>query len=402
VKNVNTIIVIVILLAVTGCENELPVNPTYQDTFIKYFGMGGDQTDELGVDLVATTDGFVLLGETISNRGKRSIYVVKTNLLGNDIWQQKYDAEFNVSPSSLAIAPDGNMIIGATAEDSTGNKDVLMLLLDSQGNMIDSALYKNAQYDEEVSEVIVAEDGGFAVLGTTTEVISPKKTGILVLRTYPQSLDTLPRTQWTRIHDGGTTNTGVGIVQSGNVFYCLATSDSKNGQTPDRKLTNFQFFSLDMFGEPIADNGFQGSTDNERSSNVIKTEGGFVLLGNTLTASGSGIYVVRLSQNMVVINEFRLNGINITGNSIVDIGSGYVILGYKEELTGDRNIYLVNTDKFGNIVKERTYGSIAEKDEGGKGIAVLENGHIVFVATVDMGSQTKMALFKTDPAGDLY
>ena len=401
-KNINTITIVLAVLVFTGCENELLLNPTYQDTFIKYFGMGGDQTDELGVDMAAASDGFVLLGETISNRGKRSIYVVKTNVLGNDVWQQKYDAEFDVSPSSLAIAPDGSMIIGATSVDSTGNKDILMLLLDSQGNLIDSALFKNKLFDEEVSEVIVTEDGGFAVIGTTTEVIPPKITGILVLRTYPQSLDTLPRTEWTRIHDGGTSNTGVGIVQSGNVFYCLGTSDSKIGQTPDRKLTNFQFFSLDMFGEPISDNGYQGSTDNERSSEVIKTEGGFVLLGNTIATSGSGIYVVRLSKNMVVINDFSIFGNNITGNSIVDIGSGYVILGYKEELTGDRNIYLVNTDKFGNIVKERTYGSLAEKDEGGKGLVVLENGHIAFVATVDMGSQTKMALFKTDPAGDLY
>jgi len=397
-----------------GCEVGEGPGPSYLKTFIKYYGLGGDQTDEYGTDLALVSDGFVLLGKTVSNTDLESIYVVKANGLGNEVWNKKFGGAYNCEPASINITPEGNFIIGATATDTLGNKDMMLLLIGPDGTLVDSVMYGEPNLDETVGEVITDENGGYVLIGTTIN----KEANIeetIVLRTYPMSLDTLPQADWRRVHSEGKKSQGKSIVQAEGRFYCLGSSNSNNGKNGSMDLMNYQFFPLDNYGEQI-NNTYWGTLEDDLASQVINTDGGFVVLGNTVGSyigevpESSNIYLLKLSTQLVELSRLTITSNAdsdqdkpVFGKSVLDIGSGYVILGYKVDQADNKNIYLVNVNKAGEVVFERTYGSSNPVlHEGGNGLAQLEDGHFVFVATVDMGSQSKMALFKTDPNGDLY
>ena len=97
---------------------------------------GGDNRD-IANDIAETIEGgFIMTGSTNSfNNGDYDNWVIKTDINGNMIWEQIYGGDRDDGGRAISQTSDGGYIItGYTYSFGTGNSDLWLLKIDSQGN----------------------------------------------------------------------------------------------------------------------------------------------------------------------------------------------------------------------------------------------------------------------------
>ena len=387
----NAAIILLFAVTVLGCENTLTVDPTFDSHYVKYYGMKGDQE---GRDMAKVADGFVLLGRTDSDNFGKQVYVVKTDFLGNQQWSMSYGGVFNEDPASIDVDANGNIIIATTVGTSNGTTDMVMYRLNSDGSFSDSLVYGDPSFSEVAKEAISLTTGDYMIMGTTDQVVG-KQNAILIYRTEINSLTPLLQTFWTRIHGEGTSDIAGGIVESNGRYHVLGTSDSDNANTAGN---NMLIFSLDGTGEQFLAT-FWGTDDDQTAEKLIDVEGGFVLAGTSSNGVNSNIIIQPVTESLGSSQAAILvPKNNVSARDIMDIGTGYVILGTEQLGVTDTNIYLTEIDKFGNVMWETTFGG-DEIDLGASGLFQDNDGGVVFLGTVDLESQSKMALIKVNDSG---
>jgi len=392
-----TTIWILMLLLVSSCDTTLNIEPSYESHFVKYFGGKGDQEAR---DMVTVSDGYILLGSSDSDLLGKQVLIIKTDFLGNTIWTRNYGGIYNEDPQSIGIAPSGEFVISSTLNYPDATSDIKVHLLASDGSKTDSLIYGDPNFSEFATDAIALVNGDYIILGTTTNVPAPLVSAIVVLRTEPNSLNLLPEASWRRVHGEGDNDSAAEVVEVFDIqsnsyeYYVLGTSNSNQASNYDMLI-----FSLDETGEQINVN-FWGTDDNDIAGSLIKLESGFGLFGTT-TNGASNNYLFQqvgpslMNRSAIITGERP----NIIGRDIIDIGTAYIIIGTEIIGVEDTNIYLAKIDKlFPTVYWETTFGG-TELDEAASGLYLDADGGIVFLATVDLESQTKMALIKVNPEG---
>src|ERR1044072_8507661 len=90
--SLNCILLSVLFLA---CDTASNVEPMYEEYFTKYYGEDGEQQ---GVDIVLNNDGsMVLLGNSLSQEDPISPFIVKTDAIGNVLWQREFKTDDEIA-----------------------------------------------------------------------------------------------------------------------------------------------------------------------------------------------------------------------------------------------------------------------------------------------------------------
>ena len=149
---------------------------------------GGTGSEE-GKSIVQTEDGgFIVVGYTNSlGKGGDDVYVVKTDEIGHVVWQKHFGGSLDEEASSVSQTDDGGYIItGYTNSSGSGGKDVYLLRLNANGDMIWERTY-GTKSDEIGTSVIQCMDGGFAISGysisTSGDFDQEKNKEIYVIKT---------------------------------------------------------------------------------------------------------------------------------------------------------------------------------------------------------------------------
>ncbi len=140
--------------------------------------LGGGNYDEI-TDVIQLDDGsFHMTGTTASNDGDVSgnhggsdVWIVKTDISGNILWQHSYGGSETDSPFSMAHNYEGGWLIGSYTNsgdgdvtDSLGDFDYWILNTDSTGNILWQKSYGGSSKDVCYSVVNTADEG-FALAG---------------------------------------------------------------------------------------------------------------------------------------------------------------------------------------------------------------------------------------------
>lgn len=398
---VNILSILLSIFCIVSCDTAETVQPS--ENFYKLYGGLGNHT---GVDMEVFDNNYFILGNAVNQAGRSRIFVVRADENGDEIWKMQFGGNNGSVAKSMDMDNDGNLIISSTINSPSGNKDVMFLWVDQNGQKIDSAVYGSPVYDEEAGEVLAASDGSFLMIGTTWELNPEDEAGrvnkIQILRTEPNSLDTLSLQQWERFKAQGTRDFGVSIRERGGTFYCLGHSDSED-VTGSGELDGFNliFFQIDQFGREISARVF-GTPADETATSILEIDQGFVLTGNTFQNGKNSIFVTRVTNRLGLQNSFYVNSTkNIEGASLVDLGLSYLVLGTELISNSDNNIYLANIDKTGGIIWENFFGSSQTMDTGGNSLRLLPGNSFVFVGTIDLDNQQKMCVLKVDKNGEL-
>ena len=125
---------------------------------------GGDYND-WGHSVQQTIDGgYILTGWTLSFGNGGDIYLVKTDLDGNEEWSQTYGGEYNEGGYCGKQTIDGGYIICGYTESFSLNEDVYIIKTDESGIEEWSQTYGGNGWDEGYS-VQQTIDGGYIITG---------------------------------------------------------------------------------------------------------------------------------------------------------------------------------------------------------------------------------------------
>jgi hypothetical protein len=256
-----------------------------------------------GVDLNGS--GYVAVGFTkIGAADPEDIWLVKTDLNGDIVWEKTFGDVERDAPSSIYRTTDGGFIIsGSTELPSAGDFDALLIKTDSDGNLSWSKTYGGTERDI-ASDVKQTDDGGYIIAGHTESFGHVNNyTDSWLIKTDNDG-DTLWTKTWgSDEHDGA-----MSVVQ---------TTDGGFVWTGYRKMSTF---IQDLW--------------------VVKTDAD----GNTLSSKTYGGTFNSIGR---CINKIDNGSLIITGN-------------YYNEVTNTRDIWLLNFDPTFTDVKRDDETKIPE------------------------------------------
>lgn len=191
---------------------------------------------------------------------------MKTDSVGEVIWEVVYGGEEDEWPYRTVLTSDGGILIaGFTRSEGQGGKDILLLKLDSDGEEEWHNTYGDSM-NQYCGGVVELSNGDFAVCGTT-EPADGHSEDIYLFRVNSGG-DLI----WDRAYDtGGSADYGRGILRTENDNLVIA------GEYHDRY---FFLFRTDSDGEIIWQSHWGDRFADQKCVGVIPTEeGGYVLGG---------------------------------------------------------------------------------------------------------------------------
>ncbi len=128
----------------------------------------GNSASDFLHDLDVTPDGgFILSGYRRDYiAGNNQAYLIKTDSTGNVQWAKTYSGSVRENAQSITVTDNGYLISGITNSFGAGNYDIMLINLDSMGNIIWSNAYGGA-LDDFGNDAVLTPSGEIYILGTT-------------------------------------------------------------------------------------------------------------------------------------------------------------------------------------------------------------------------------------------
>lgn len=258
----------------------IKTDPNGKKNWIKTFG----EIDhiEWGKWVQQTFDGgYIILGiEDVNNVYSSNIYLLKTDELGNKLWDRTFEP-----PSAGYIirqTSDGGYIILGYSESPSIGEGIYIIKTDSEGNQIWYRTINNNFFNINWCNPDIKQttDGGFIVLGTLNMVESPDYDSIDF---YLIKLDSEGNTTWNKTYGAGKKNEyGCCILQTSDSHFILAGIEQKR----DSYNTSTLIIKTDLNGIKIwerriyANDYFEyGKCSIEPHSIIEPSSGGYVVGG---------------------------------------------------------------------------------------------------------------------------
>ncbi len=410
--------IILIFALLLSCDSASNLELPQDNYFFKYFGNDGTQT---GVDLEVDSEGNIyLLGSTDS---ASSIMLIKTDSKGDLIWQKYFGTNNADKARDLLLTTDNKLAVLANSAPSFAttsvSSDIYIAILNTNGDILQTKIVGQAS-SNEVGYSISQTNDGFIVAGSTTAVEAKGSTLVdtdltdgLQIRFYSNLAIDYPTT-WRQKVGSEFSDVIVNLTQNENGEFSLFGYSNKKlpFSTSTRNNYNYWVRTINSFGEPtrvetyVTDN----STDFVLNS-AIKTDEGFLLVGQSAVNSGSKLYVSRLSKNLSFTKNFphvdlgipiSLEKYDRAPNSSIASFNSEIYLFSNHSFNDQSYWYFDKLSSDGvSSLKERVLFGGEFEDEIGA-IKVLKDGRIVMIGTMAIGSrgsEQKMTLVKVNSSG---
>ena len=405
------IFLLVFMAVLYSCDTTEKVTPAQGKVFIKLYGGRGS---EEGRDLALLPDGgFVLVGSTTSNsNGGKDVYIVRTDEIGNMIWERNYGGSSDDIGNSVILGSNNTLYVcGESTFEGLApikNRDVFVLNINlDDGSLIgDEKKYGAVFRDEAGEDIIELENGDFFITSTMYHEDTSK---YFLIETDGQ-LNMLPN----RGRYIGTEKTNNYSAKSfdnsgdvNNPFICYGSVyRTVNGE----KSFWFRSFLYRSNSDATVSPEYYGTQNNNQiCTDAFHTmDGGYILSGYTDELGLNNEMLVKVNRNqkeewrMVYPNEFNRD---IVGAKVVQTLDGGFIVSSTIEMDDPKKdeISILKINAVGEEEWRKTFGS--DDDDKAASILQLEDGSYVVVGTIGFDINTeslsKMCLLKINPEGDL-
>ena len=130
-----------------------------------WYNAFGGKDDETAEDIIATDDGYILVGSTDSfGLNYKDIYVIKTDKKGKKVWERKYGGNYDDEAYAISKAPDGGYVIAGKTQTRRNGTNLYLIKIDENGKQKWERSYGGEEDDSAYD--IVAEDDGYLIVGT--------------------------------------------------------------------------------------------------------------------------------------------------------------------------------------------------------------------------------------------
>jgi len=132
----------------------------------------GGKKEDRAEAIIKDDGGYVIAGSTESwGHGDKDMYLIKTDKSGNRLWHQVYGGEDDDVANDIIATDDGYVIVGTTDSFDLTDKDVYVVKVDKHGKLLWQHLYGGGR--DDVGNAIIEDDDGYVVVGGTASTGKP-------------------------------------------------------------------------------------------------------------------------------------------------------------------------------------------------------------------------------------
>lgn len=410
-------IVLIALGLINACDTTSSVSPNQGQTFIKLFGGNGS---EEGKDLIALPDGgFVMVGSTTSSsgtfipNGEKDVYVVRTDNIGNVVWENSYGGTGDDVGNSVILGTNNSLYVcGEVTQDSSlivGLRDMIVLNLNlDNGSLIGGEHYYGDTLKDEFGTSILETENGFLLTATH----QTENSKFFMVETDRNLLALPNRSKYVTGDEGvnnlsATTFEKVSYSASDPPFICFGSVYEFNSLT-----YKFQSFEYNTNNQNAIFQELYGSNANDEYCTDADQllDGGYILAGFAVVGGINNEMLVKIDPNRQLVGAPQIYSNEYNAN-VRDCGvyqtrdGGYIVSSTIElpDPDGGDEISLLRTNSEGEELWRNSYGS-NENDIGAK-VVELDDGSFVVVGTIGFDinpdSKSKMCLMKVNANGEL-
>ena len=305
---------------------------------------GGAANDDVQF-IISENDAYVIVGRTYSfGEGDADLWLIKTDLNGNMIWNQTYGGPGTEWAFSIVkTSDDGYVLLGRTNSFGQGDNDFWLVKTDSNGVLEWNRTIGDSG-DDRGRFLVNTSDGGFLLLGWTNSYGSGE------VDYWAIKTDSLGNPQWNKTYGGELADRGITIAKAYNDEYILAGSSSSFGAGN----SDIWLVKIDSIGNQIWNKTY-GEIEGESVRSIVMTEdGGYAFVGYTSSFGAGdqdGWFVKINSTGTILWNQTYGEEANEILHSFQKIEQGgYLLSGSSASYgIGDTDFWLMKTDSKGII-----------------------------------------------------
>lgn len=247
-------------------------NPAFTKTY------GGALDDYLNAMAQSSEGSLFLAGGTTTEENGTDMYLVRTDSAGNRLWSKTYGGEGDENANAIVVTDDGGLVLAGTTDSiGAGANDFYLVRADGDGNALWSQTYGGASF-ELLYAAQVTSDGGIVLAGVTGS------SGAGGSDAYVVKTDGAGVSDWARTF-GGTQNEYVySVIEVSTGGYLAVGSTTSAGAGG----ADAYVLRIDAAGNQVWAQNFGGAGQDRAQSVVELAEGGF-LVGGYTDSSGAGL-----------------------------------------------------------------------------------------------------------------
>ncbi|WP_018342881.1 hypothetical protein [Cytophaga aurantiaca] len=396
-----------VALVLGSCRKE-KIQPEQANSFIKYYGKGG--TQKAGNVALTPDGGYVLVGTTDSYGDGKQILVIKTDKFGNEEWNKVLGGAGDDEGNWIEVATDGGyVVVGSKAESaSSSSTDVWIVKLNSDGTQYQEFTYGNLNFKEKGNKILLTNDQGYIVIGSTTQTIKA------VSAVYLVKVDPVFTKEWEAIFGvDNAMNVGTAIQQLKDSVYLTSASTYLPSTSQSNILITTGKLKIDGAYDATSSYDKNGAIVEPNIANavdILSIPGSAFVLGNTTSTSNSEIYIMKLniSTSSVSKNYYKEFGTarnDIATDFSLNADGGFIITGSTIDAdNGMSNVLVMRTDSQGNVLWTKQFGGSG--NDYGASAKQTADGSFIVSATIQFGgnatgSNSVMSLIHLTSNGEL-
>jgi hypothetical protein len=314
---------------------------------------GGTGREFSGSVHVTSDGGYIIIGNSNSfDQGRNAVYLVKTDSLGNLMWETNVGDGYGGQGYSSQVANDGGYIITGLTSSRLGEKAVYLLKTDSNGVLEWENTFKGKGSSAGWS-VQVAIDGGYIIAGYTKASVAEGGNNVYLVKT-----DLRGELEWEKYFGGTYYDRGHSVQVTGDGGYIIAGETESFGAGK----SDVYLIKTNSNGE-LEWNKTYGGPENDIGWCVrVTSDGGYIIAGLTDSygVGGSDVYLVKTDSNGKLMWEKAFGRAGYDRGYCVQVtdDGGYVISGFvtASNVSLGYDVYLVKTDSNGDLEWEKTFG----------------------------------------------
>lgn len=294
--------------------------------------------------------------------------------------------------NSVAAANDGGFaVIGSS--NSSGNKQVYLLKTDSAGKELWNNSFGGKNFEDGIN-IKNTSDGGYIICGITKSFKENYDGDVYLIKT-----DSLGKEEWSKLYGGEKMEIGNYVLQTPEGAYLIAGNCIKPDKTQDMYL-----LKVDSKGNELWNKSFSSVTtyDAESKGVVITLKGSIVVGGAMQNSKGYNNTLIQLGAENDTSWQSSSGGEEANHlNSIIAFSdSGFVFCGTVGGGTG--NAFIMKTNKYGKKIWSKSLGVPENYESFNTVIETMDHNIIAVGSTTGKGNgKFDVYLVKFDSKGKI-
>jgi len=312
----------------------LSTSSLYAISWAKTFG---GISEEIPYSICETSDGrYIVAGSTYSfGAGNTDFLVIKLNSFGNIEWKKTFGGTDNDYATSICETSDsGSIVAGWTFSFGAGGRDFLVIKLNSYGNIEWAKTFGGTDWDW-ASSICQTSDGGYIVAGDTRS-FGAGWNDLLVIK-----LNSYGNIEWAKTFGDPQHDDAWSICETSDGGYIVAGSTGSF----EAGNFDFLVIKLNSYGNIEWAKTFGGTDWDEAFSICNTSDNRYIVAGYTYSfgVDSSDFLVIKLNSSGNIEWAKTFGGITYDdGRSICKASDGgYIVAGNTESFEVDYIDFLV-------------------------------------------------------------